>query len=307
MSTATALAEEFETHRPRMFGLAYRILGSAQEAEDAVQDAYLRWNAARREDIALPSAWLAKTVTNLCLTRLTSARARREQYVGTWLPEPVITSGGTLGPLESAEQRDAVSMALLVLLERLTPKERAVYVLREAFAYSHRDIAGVLGTTEANCRQLNRRAARAVTEARPRFEPGHELRRRFVESFIAAAREGDVARLERILATDVTWWGDGGGKAAATRTPILGRENVLRFLLGVMGKVKAASDISYAEVNGAPALVLRAAGRITAIAAFEGGDGRVTGVRSVVNPDKLVFVERQLARADGAPHGEGAL
>ncbi|MFF1380834.1 RNA polymerase sigma-70 factor [Streptomyces sp. NPDC058308] len=297
MSTATALAEEFESHRPRMFGLAYRILGSAQEAEDAVQDAYLRWNGSRREDIAQPAAWLAKTVTNLCLTRLTSARARREQYVGTWLPEPVITSGGTLGPLESAEQRDAVSMALLVLLERLTPKERAVYVLREAFAYSHREIAEVLDASEANCRQLYRRAAGAVAGARSRFEPGHELRRTFVEAFIAAAREGDVAGLERILARDVTWWGDGGGKAAAARTPILGRDNVLRFLLGVMDRLGAASDISYAEINGAPALVMRAEGYITAVTAFEGGNDTVTGVRSVVNPDKLTFVERQLAAA----------
>ncbi|MEU6993494.1 RNA polymerase sigma-70 factor [Streptomyces sp. NPDC046465] len=297
MSTATALAEEFESHRPRMFGLAYRILGSAQEAEDAVQDAYLRWNGSRREDIAQPAAWLAKTVTNLCLTRLTSARARREQYVGTWLPEPVITSGGTLGPLESAEQRDAVSMALLVLLERLTPKERAVYVLREAFAYSHREIAEVLDASEANCRQLYRRAAGAVAGARARFEPGHELRRTFVEAFIAAARDGDVAGLERILARDVTWWGDGGGKAAAARTPILGRDNVLRFLLGVMDKLGAASDISYAEINGAPALVMRVEGYITAVTAFEGGNETVTGVRSVVNPDKLTFVGRQLAAA----------
>ncbi|MEV7195739.1 RNA polymerase sigma-70 factor [Streptomyces sp. NPDC093510] len=296
MSTAAALAEEFESHRPRMFGLAYRILGSAQEAEDAVQDAYLRWNGMRREDIAQPAAWLAKTVTNLCLTRLTSARARREQYVGTWLPEPVITSGNALGPLESAEQRDAVSMALLVLLERLTPRERAVYVLREAFAYSHREIARVLDASEANCRQLYRRAARAVADARSRFEPGQELRQTFVESFIAAAREGDVAGLEKMLARDVTWWGDGGGKVTAARTPILGRDNVVRFLVDIMTNL-AAAELSYAEVNGAPALVIHAAGRLTAVASLEGRDGTITGVRSVVNPDKLVFVERQLAAA----------
>ncbi|MFI7319228.1 RNA polymerase sigma-70 factor [Streptomyces venezuelae] len=296
VSTAAALAEEFESHRPRMFGLAYRILGSAQEAEDAVQDAYLRWNGTRREDIEQPAAWLAKTVTNLCLNRLTSARARREQYVGTWLPEPVITSGGTLGPLESAEQREAVSMALLVLLERLTPRERAVYVLREAFSYSHREIAGVLDASEAGCRQLYRRAARALADARPRFAPGHELRQRFVESFVAAARDGDVVGLEKILARDVTWWGDGGGKVAAATTPILGRENVLRFLAGIMAKFGSA-EVTYAEVNGAPAMVMRTAGHLTAVASFEGSDGMVTGVRSVVNPDKLAFVERQLAAA----------
>ncbi|MEU7577834.1 RNA polymerase sigma-70 factor [Streptomyces sp. NPDC041068] len=295
MSSATALAEEFETHRPRMFSLAYRMLGSAQEAEDAVQDAYLRWNGARREDIERPAAWLAKIVTNLCLNRLTSARARREEYVGTWLPEPVLTSGGALGPLESAEQRDAVSMALLVLLERLTPMERAVYVLREAFAYSHREIAGVLDASEANCRQLYRRAARAVAGERSRFEPGRELRQEFVASFLAAAREGDVAGLEKMLAADVTWWGDGGGKVTAARRPILGRAKVTRFLVGGLENFGAAMEFSYAEVNGSPALVAHAAGRLMGIASFELSGGVVTGVRAVVNPDKLAFVERQLA------------
>ncbi|WP_399882742.1 sigma-70 family RNA polymerase sigma factor [Streptomyces sp. BBFR51] len=149
MTTATTPgADEFERHRPRLFSLAYRMLGSADEAEDTVQDAYLRFTAADRTGIEHPAAWLAKVVTNLCLTRLTSARARRERYVGTWLPEPVVTADGTLGPLESAEQRDAVSTALLLLLERLTPTERAVYVLREAFAYGYREIAGALDLGE---------------------------------------------------------------------------------------------------------------------------------------------------------------
>ncbi|MEJ8645178.1 sigma-70 family RNA polymerase sigma factor [Streptomyces sp. MS1.HAVA.3] len=174
-SHVTAPAADFEEHRPRMFGIAYRMLGSAAEAEDAVQDAYLRWAAADRGEVKHPGAWLAKVVTNLCLNSLTSARARREAYVGPWLPEPVLTGDGTLGPLQSAEQRDCVSMALLVLLEQLTPVERAVYVLREAFAYSHREIAGLLYLTEANCRQLYRRAAGRVAADRaaapePRFD-----------------------------------------------------------------------------------------------------------------------------------------
>lgn len=159
-------AEEFTAHRPRMFGLAYRLLGSAEEAEDVVQDAYLRWSGADRQAIEHPGAWLARVVTNLCLNRLTSARVQREAYVGPWLPEPVFTQDGSLGPLESAEQRDAVSTALLVLLERLTPTERAVYVLREAFDYGHRDIAGVLNLSEANCRQLYRRAVQRVATPR---------------------------------------------------------------------------------------------------------------------------------------------
>lgn len=277
-----------------MFSLAYRMLGSAQEAEDAVQDAYLRWSGARRADIGQPAAWLAKVVTNLCLNRLTSARARREEYVGPWLPEPVITSGGALGPLESAEQRDAVSMALLILLERLTPVERAVFVLREAFAYSHREIAGVLDIGEANCRQLYRRAARSVAGERARFEAAAERREEFVASFIAAAREGDLAGLEKVLAADVTWWGDGGGKVTAARRPIVGREKVLRFLVGGMRKFAYAMDLSYAEVNGAPAVVARLDGAVVGAAAFEFRDGRVSVVRVVVNPDKLGFVAGQL-------------
>lgn len=186
----TSLAEEFETHRTRLFGLAYRLLGSADEAEDAVQDAYLRFTDADRTEIEHPGAWLAKVVTNLCLTRLTSARARRERYVGTWLPEPVLTADGTLGPLESAQQRDEVSLAMLVLLERLTPAERAVYVLREAFGYGHREIAGVLDLSEANCRQLYRRAAGRVAAGEGRFEPAPERREDLVTSFISAAGTG---------------------------------------------------------------------------------------------------------------------
>ncbi|GAA3099750.1 RNA polymerase sigma-70 factor [Streptomyces rectiviolaceus] len=298
--TTTALADEFVSHRPRMFSLAYRMLGSAQEAEDAVQDAYLRWSGADRPAIGQPAAWLAKVVTNLCLNRLTSARARREEYVGPWLPEPVVTSGGALGPLESAEQRDAVSMALLILLERLTPVERAVFVLREAFAYSHRDIAGVLDIGEANCRQLYRRATRAVAEERARFDAAAERRDRFVESFVAAAREGDLAGLEKMLAADVTWWSDGGGKVTAARRPVVGRDKVLRFLLGGMKNFAYAMDLSYAEVNGATAVVARmagTAGTVVGVASFVFRDGLVGEVQAVVNPDKLVFVAGQLSHS----------
>ncbi|MEU4998812.1 RNA polymerase sigma-70 factor [Streptomyces sp. NPDC021622] len=296
--TTASLAEEFESHRPRMFSLAYRMLGSAQEAEDTVQDAYLRWSGARRADIGQPAAWLAKVVTNLCLNRLTSARARREQYVGPWLPEPVITSGGALGPLESAEQRDAVSMALLILLERLTPVERAVFVLREAFAYSHREIASVLDIGEANCRQLYRRATRAVTEEQARFEAAAERRQEFVESFIAAARDGDLAGLEKVLAADVTWWGDGGGKVTAARRPIVGREKVLRFLVGGMENFARAMDLAYAEVNGGPAIVATVGGTVVGVATFDfRDDGLVSALRAVVNPDKLGFVAGQLSHS----------
>ncbi|MGW1890702.1 RNA polymerase sigma-70 factor [Streptomyces sp. NPDC002004] len=290
-----ALAEEFQTHRPRMFGLAYRMLGSAHEAEDVVQDAYLRWSGADRAAVVHPAAWLAKVVTHLCLNRLTSARARREEYPGPWLPEPVVTSDGTLGPLESAEQRDAVSTALLLLLERLTPTERAVYVLREAFAYSHREIASVLDIGEANCRQLYRRAVRHVTSGGTRFTPAPELRQGLVESFLSAAREGDLAGLEKLLADDVTWWGDGGGKVSAARRPILGRAKVLRFLAGGSTRFATGLEYSVAEINAAPALIARAGEALVGVATFELRDGLIAEVHAVVNPDKLDFVRRQLA------------
>lgn len=293
---SSTIADEFESHRPRLFGLAYRMLGSADEAEDTVQDAYLRLSGADRAGIEHLAAWLAKVVTNLCLTRLTSARARREQYVGSWLPEPVVTSDGTLGPLESAEQRDAVSMAMLVLLERLTPTERAVYVLREAFAYGYREIAGVLDLTEANCRQLHRRAAQRVGAPESRFAPAPERREELVASFVTAAREGDLAGLEKLLAADATWWSDGGGKVTAARRPIEGREKVVRFAVGAFERWGAGLRFTPTEVNGESALAAWAGDTLITVITVELRDGLITGVRAVLNPDKLGFVHRQLVR-----------
>lgn len=292
-----AIADEFETHRPRLFGLAYRMLGSAEEAEDTVQDAYLRFSGADRTAIEFPGAWLAKVVTNLCLTRLTSARARREQYVGPWLPEPVVTSDGVLGPLESAEQRDAVSMAMLVLLERLTPTERAVYVLREAFAYGHREIAETLDLTEANCRQLYRRAVQRVGEERTRFESTPERQEELVRSFLTAARDGDLGGLEKLLAADVVWSSDGGGKVSAARRPIEGRDKVFRFLAGTTRTFLTGVDFTAVEINGATALAAWEGDTLLSVVAFGLRDGLVAHAWAVVNPDKLDFVRRQLARA----------
>ncbi|MFF3315844.1 RNA polymerase sigma-70 factor [Streptomyces sp. NPDC003035] len=288
-------AEEFTSHRPRMFGLAYRLLGSAEEAEDVVHDAYLRWSGADRASIEHPAAWLARVVTNLCVNRLTSARVRRERYVGPWLPEPVFTRDGSLGPLESAEQRDAVSTALLVLLERLTPTERAVYVLREAFGYSYRDIAEVLDLSEANCRQSYRRAVQRVATAERRFAPAAKRRNELVESFVRAAREGDLAGLEKLLAEDVTWWSDGGGKVTAARRPLVGRDRVVRFLAGVARRVPDGLVLTVAEVNGSPALVAHTGRQLVAVASFEVRDDAVIEVQVVMNPEKLVFAERQFA------------
>ncbi|MFI1368529.1 RNA polymerase sigma-70 factor [Streptomyces griseochromogenes] len=289
-------AHEFESHRPRLFGLAYRLLGSAQEAEDTVQDAYLRFSGADRAGIEHLGAWLARTVTNLCLNRLTSARARREEYVGEWLPEPVVTSDGTLGPLESAQAREQVSMAMLVLLERLTPTERAVYVLREAFGYGHREISGVLDLSEANCRQLYRRAVGRVAVAKTRFEPAPERREELVASFITAAREGDLAGLEKLLAADVTWWSDGGGKVTAALRPIEGREKVARFAAGAAQRFAVGLEYTVVEVNGASGVASWAGDTLVGIVGFELVDGLVACVWAVMNPDKLDHARRRLSR-----------
>jgi RNA polymerase sigma-70 factor (TIGR02957 family) len=286
---------EFQEQRPRLFGLAYRMLSSAEEAEDVVQDAFLRWSDVDRAAVVAPPAWLAKVVTNLCLNRLTAAGTRRTQYVGPWLPEPVLTGDGTLGPLETAEQRDSVTFAVLVLLERLTPAERAVFVLREAFAYSHREIAETVGLSESNCRQLHRRARQGVDRARPRFQADRRQQFRLVERFLAAARDGDLAGLQELLAADVTSWADGGGKTTAARRPVRGRDRVARYLIGGTGKFAAAIDVAFAEVNCTPAILGRASGTVVGVLVPEFADGRISNLRIVTNPDKLAFVARQAA------------
>lgn len=284
--------EQFEAERGRLFGLAYRMLGEASEAEDVVQDAYLRWE--RSESVEVPAAWLTKVVTNLCLNRLTSARARRELYVGPWLPEPVFTAGGELGPLESVEQRDSVSFAVLTLLERLTPPERAVFVLHSAFAYSHREIAEILELEEVHVRQLYRRAREHVGEPRRRFTANTEHKKKIVERFLAATLEGDVAGLERLLAEDVTAWADGGGKAPAARRPLAGRDKVARLLSG-LGRhpMLGRMDITIHVVNGEPGIVIQDAGVLAYVIVPEVVDDTVVAVRTFANPDKLSFATRQ--------------
>ncbi|WP_053697550.1 RNA polymerase sigma-70 factor [Streptomyces sp. NRRL F-5755] len=294
----TEATAEFEAHRPRLFALAYRMLGSASEAEDAVQDAYLRWSAADASAVRTPAAWLTKVVTNLCINRLTSARARRERYVGPWLPEPVLThtADRRLGPLETAEQRESVSFALLTLMERLTPAERAVFVLREAFGHSHRDIAEVIGVGEAYSRQLHRRTReRLGGSPRRHFAVDAAQRAKLVERFFAATLDGDVAGLERLLADDVVAWADGGGRATAARRPVTGRAKVLRYLLGLGTRPEAASvRAEFVEVNGEPAALFLVGEDLLAVVVPETHEGHIVAVRTVLNPDKLAFAAGQL-------------
>jgi RNA polymerase sigma-70 factor (TIGR02957 family) len=291
------LAEDFQAQRPRLFWLAYRLLGSASEAEDTVQDAYLRLHAADPTRIESLPAWLTKAVTNLCLNRLTSARARREVYPGPWLPEPVLTDVRILGPQETAEQRETVSIALLSLMERLNPNERAAFVLREAFAYSHFEIAEILQMSEANARQLYRRATQRLGEPRRRFQPDLAQWRRLVDRFFTAASAGDVAGLVEILTDDVTSTADGGGKVSAARRPVSGRERTANYLARALSRnlPQLRLRLDVAEVNGEPALLAFDGDTLSGVLCFEVTGDRIAALRILANPDKLRFLAEQLS------------
>lgn len=284
--------EEFLRHRPRLFALAYRMLGAASEAEDAVQEVYLRWAAADRAAIGNAEAWLTTVTVNLCRTALVSARARRETYVGPWLPEPVPTGAGALGPLETVEERESVSLALLTAMERLNPVERAVFVLREAFGYPHAEIAAMLELSEANSQQILHRASGRVRADKPRFTVPAAEARTLIERFLLAAATGDLDGLRALLAEDIVSMADGGGKVTAARRPVTGADQVARYLLGLTKFLTPASTFDFAEVNGELALIVREDGVVASSVMFfdVDGAGLVDAVRIVVNPDKLGFL-----------------
>jgi RNA polymerase sigma-70 factor (TIGR02957 family) len=283
--TEEQLLEEL---RPRAFAIAYRMLGSVSEAEDVVQEALLRLHRALQEDerIESPPAYVATVVTRLCIDQLRSARARRESYVGEWLPEPLVDDD----PARHAEMADSLSLAFLVLLESLSPEQRAVFLLREVFDYPYDEIAGIVGKSEDNARQLAVRARRHVEERRPRFEASHARRDELARSFFAAVQEGDLGALEKLLAEDVVLHGDGGGKAPALARALHGRSRVARTLLA-WGKAAArfgGVQMSLVEVNGQPGAVVRDPdGLLLNVMALEIAEGRIQAVSSVVNPDKL--------------------
>lgn len=292
-------AVDFEAARSRMFGVAYRMVGSASDAEDIVQEAYLRWQGADLGRIREPVAWLTKVVTNLALTHLASARVRRERYVGAWLPEPLLTPHAVLDPAETAEQRESLTLGVLILLDRLSPQERAVFVLREALAYSHREIADVLEIQEGHSRQLLRRARAHVPGPKDQTRAqSPTTSRHIVERFVEALGSGDADALERLLAEDVTSTADGGGRVAAARRPILGRAKVLQYLLGLRVHPKAASveRMEVVDVNGQPGVLVTAnTGAVVSVVLPEVDGGRVHEVLLIVNPEKLAFVSRQRA------------
>jgi RNA polymerase sigma-70 factor (TIGR02957 family) len=282
--------EEFEELRPSVFAIAYRMLGSVSEAEEVVQEGFLRLHRAREggERIESPRAYLSTVVSRLSLDELRSARVRRETYVGEWLPEPLLASGED-DPARRAEMADSLSLAFLVLLESLSPEQRAAFLLREVFEEPYERIAEIVGTSEQNARQLAARARRHVEERRPRFEASREQREELATRFFAAAEEGDLEGLEELLAHDVVLHGDGGGKAPAIARALHGRARVARTLTaGLRALTRFGITSRREEVNGQPgALFLDREGRLIAVMVLDVAEGQIQAVSSIVNPDKL--------------------
>jgi RNA polymerase sigma-70 factor, ECF subfamily len=294
-------AEVFQTDRPLFFSIAYRMLGSASDAEDVVQDAWLRYRNADRDAIRSPKAFATTIVTRLCLDRLKSARAAREHYVGPWLPEPIVTSGEG-APDAMLQRSESVTLAFLVLLERLSPEERAVFLLKEVFEYEHGEIARMLEITAANARQIFHRATSRIAAGRPRLEGTSQSRRAVAERFAKAFQEGDGKTLSDLLAAGVGLWSDGGGKVPASRRPLSGRDEVLNFLLGlhriaVTSGIGRDATVEITEVNSEPAALIRIQGRLDSVYVFSIDGGSIAAIRVVRNPDKLSYVERQLISA----------
>ncbi|MFF4360247.1 RNA polymerase sigma-70 factor [Streptomyces sp. NPDC001604] len=289
----------FQEYRRLLFSVAYRVLGSAADAEDAVQDAWIKWSSADRSQVADPKAYLTRIVSNLALERLRSTRHKRETYVGPWLPEPILTSGDTADAVMDAE---SVSMAMLVVLETLSPLERAVFVLKEVFGFSHAEIAEAVERSEAAVRQAAHRAREHVRARRPRFAADRSRRREVTERFFAAATGGDINTLMELLSPDVTLWTDGGGKVRQALKPVVGAKTVASWFSAIgtvtyQGVQPADMRAELVEINGGPGMVFSAPNRVIATVTFDfDADGRITAIHNVANPDKLQAI------TDGTAH-----
>ena len=277
---------EFERHRPRLFGIAYRMLGSRTDAEDILQDAYLRWHRGASDEIRSPEAWLVTAVTRLCIDRLRTARVEREQYIGPWLPEPLIGDAAPAADTR-AELSSSLSIAFLVVLEQLTPDERAAFLLHEVFDTDYAEIAEILGKSEAACRQIVSRARRRVRGQRPRAQVSDAARRSVLERFANAIQAQDKSALLELVAEKASWTSDGGGRTRAALKVIRGRERIARFAVAVLGRLVDQVVFEMTTANGEPALAIRVDGRIFSIITVRTDGLRVLDVYTVLNPDKL--------------------
>lgn len=288
--TDDALAR-FQEHRTVLFGIAYRMLGSVADAEDILQDAWLSWSRVDPATVLEPRAYLARTVTNLSINRLRSATVQRESYVGPWLPEPLVTAPDDS---EGVERAEAVSLAMLVVLESLSPLERAVFVLKEVFGFPYAEIAGILDRSEVSVRQVGSRARSHVQARRPRYEAPAAVRRRVTDEFLAACVGGDLNRMLELLAPDVTAWSDGGGRVRAALRPIFGADKVARWILGILAARIPDMGVHRVDVNGQPGLLITSGADADNVVVLEldgtGEGAGIVGIRLVRNPDKLHHV-----------------
>ncbi|MBU9764818.1 RNA polymerase sigma-70 factor [Mycobacterium sp. TNTM28] len=285
--------EIFDGYRPLLFTLAYEILGSAADAEDVVQESYLRWIAAG--DVSYPHAYLVQVVTRQALNALRAGKRRREEYVGNWLPEPIQTAADAS---EDAVLAESVSMAMLLVLETLSPDERVVFVLHEVFGYSHPEIARMVGKSDTAVRQIAHRAREHVQARRRRFTPDAQVARAAVTKFLKAAHTGDVDGLIAVMAPGIVALSDGGGQVAAARRPVIGPQRVAQFMAGLAGGAMAGCEVSFANYNSMPAVTFRRAGKLDSVLLIELTDGQITALYAMRNPDKLrgAAATRTLAR-----------
>ena len=289
------MLDQLQTYRPLLFSIAYRMTGLASQAEDIVQDTYLRYQQADQASIQTPKAYLTTIATNISLNYLKSAHAQREDYIGIWLPEPVLTSLPEGESLEERyEQQESLSIAFLVLLEALTPPERATFLLHEVFDYSFAEIAEIIEKSPENCRQLFHRAKSHLAEKRHSMPVEPANQRQLTESFLAACKSGNLTTLTKLLASDVTAWADGGGKVRAGLLPVAGQETVAKLFLTLMRKVPANHTLFIAEINGAPALLSRSDSQLNWALTLDIRDNAIVGLYSLMNPDKLIFLQSQL-------------
>jgi RNA polymerase sigma-70 factor, ECF subfamily len=282
----------FEEHRQLLFGIAYRMLGSVSDAQDMVQETYLRWQQAAGESIRSPRAWLTTVVTRLCINHLQLARVKRETYVGSWLPEPLVDEQAG-SPADTSILADSLSLAFLVLLETLSPMERAVFILREGFDCEFADIARIVEKSEANCRQILTRARKRIDERRPRYDVSRTDAEKLVAPFIEAVKNGDLETLLASMSDNVVFVSDGGGKTGAPLQPIKGPEPIARVLINVMRKLGAATgELRPATVNGLPGFVRFQDGQARGVLAFGIAGGRIQALFAIFNPDKLRHLNR---------------
>jgi RNA polymerase sigma-70 factor (ECF subfamily) len=296
LDTAEAAADEFMCHRARLLGIAYRLLGSMWDAEDVVSDAMVRWLRADRSEVREPVAYLTTMVSRLALDQLRSARVTRQSYVGPWLPEPTLTEPSAVGPLDTVERRESVSLATLKVMEELSPPERGVFVLREAFDFPYAQIADILDVTPDGARQLFHRAQQHISSGGKRFHADREEHRKLLERFLTAVTSGELDELEELLADDVVAYSDGGGKVRAALRPLLGPSQVCKLYRGIARRVTFGPEFRIVEANGVPAALFRV-GPLTELLFVDVADHRIRRIYGIVNPDKLTYFQRQLAGA----------